>query len=217
MTESTQDQDLLEELGDARMAEALAPTLRLLERPTELLLFVGASCPRCPHMLRSAATVALASDKVVLDVVEASSAPELLQRYEVAAVPTTVVDDELIMAGIVAPDELAMRLVERQGPEQARVVFTGLVNGGHVEPAAERLADGRATEVFLSLWAEADAEKRLTLMRVAQASELYNPFGLEPVVEGLEQGLEPGGPLAEDEDRRLDTLELLERLADDED
>ena len=207
---------MLEGLADPEAARSLAPTLELLERETELLVFVGAMCARCPHMIRSAATLALASDRVVLEVVEVSSEPELASHYEVGAVPTTVVDDEMIMVGVVAPDELALRLVERQGPEQARRIFSGLVAGGHVVAAAERLADGRGTEAFLSLWRAADGEGRLGLMRVAEESLLYNPFGVGPVVEGLEAGLEEGGPLLSDQDLRLDTEELLEKIREDE-
>jgi thiol-disulfide isomerase/thioredoxin len=144
MDESTLDHAALEGLADPEAVRALEPTLTLLEKETELLLFMGAHCAVCPHQLRSLATVALASQNVVLEVVDAAAEPELAARYEVRSVPTTVVDDELIMVGVVQPDEMALRLIERQGPEQAKKVFIGLLNARRVPDAAERVARSTA-------------------------------------------------------------------------
>lgn len=215
MDETTQDIGELEGLADPEVAQALEGTLGALEKETELLLFVGAGCPVCPHMVRSAATVALASPHVVLEVVDAAREPELAAQYEVRSVPTTVVDDELIMMGVVQPGELALRLVERQGPEQAKRVFLSLLNAGGTTDAAERLADGRGTEAFLELWEQADAEQRLTLIRVAEESLLYDPFGLAPLVPALAAALDGDDPVAGDEHHRADTAELLGKTADD--
>lgn len=209
MDETTQDPDTLEGLADLETARALEGTLNALEKETELLLFVSPGCAVCPHQVRSAATVALASPNVVLEVVDAGQAPELAARYEVRSVPTTVVDDELIMVGVVRPDELALRLVERQGPDAAKRVFAALVASGHVTAAAERLADGRGTEAFLELWEKGDAELRPTLLKAAEESLLYDPFGLAPLAEPLVAGLQADGPLAGDDDLRADTATLL--------
>ena len=215
MDDTTQDSVQLEALADPGLAEALAPTLQALEKETELLLFVTPGCAVCPHQLRSAATVALASENVVLEVVDATQEPELAARYEVASVPTTVVDDELIMVGVVRPDELALRLVERQGPDSARRVFAALVAAGHVTPAAERLADGRGLEAFLELWSPDDPDRRQVLLRIAEESLLYDPFGLGPLAGPLLAGLDDG-MLAADDDTRADTAALLGLTGDDE-
>ncbi|NIP80391.1 MAG: hypothetical protein GWM90_14675, partial [Gemmatimonadetes bacterium] len=172
-------------------------------------------CAVCPHQLRSAATVALASPNVVLDVVDATQEPELAARYEVRSVPTTVVDDELIMMGVVAPGELALRLVERQGPDAAERVFRALLDAGHATQVAERLADGRGTAPFLALWAESDAGRRAVLLEVAEESLLYDPFGLVPLVAPLAAALDGDGPIASDEAHRADTAELLGKTGDD--
>jgi hypothetical protein len=143
--------------------------------------------------------------------VDAAADPELSARYEVRSVPTTVVDDELIMVGVVPPDEMALRLVERQGPEPAKRVFAALVASDRVADAAERLADGRGADAFLDMWTAADGAQRLRLMRVAEDSLLYDPTGLDPLVPRLREGLE-----SDDPDRRADTAELLERIEDEE-
>jgi thiol-disulfide isomerase/thioredoxin len=216
MNDATHDIETLDEVGDPELARALEPTLQTLEKETELLLFVSPGCAVCPHQLRSAATVAMASPNVVLEVIDAASEPELAARYEIASVPTTVVDDELIMVGVVRADELALRLVERQGPESARRVFRALAGGGHVTPAAERLADGRGAEAFLELWDEAGTDGRETLLRIAAESLMYDPFGLMPLAAPLVERLEGDGAIASDDDARADTATLLGLTADDE-
>ncbi len=215
MDESTLDQEALEGLANPEHVRALEGTLKLLEKDTEILLFMGAGCAVCPHQLRSLATLALASPHIVLDVVDAALEPELAARYEVRSVPTTVVDDELIMVGVVQPDEMALRLVERQGPEQAKRVFIGLLNARRVSDAAERLADGRAGDAFVDLWEESGPEHRLRLMEVAEESLLYDPMGMAPLLPRLIAGLDDDSPLADDDDRRADTAELLGRIGDD--
>ncbi len=215
MDESTLDHQALEGLADPERVRALEGTLKLLEKETEILLFMGANCAVCPHQLRSLATVALASPNVVLDVVDAAQEPELAARYEVRSVPTTVVDDELIMVGVVQPDEMALRLIERQGPEPAKKVFIALLNARRVSDAAERVADGRAGNAFVDLWEESGPEHRLRLMEVAEESLLYDPMGMAPLLPRLTAGLDDDSPLAADDDRRADTAELLGRIGDD--
>lgn len=220
MDDSTLDLETLEALTDPEQVRALVTPLARLEKDTDLLLFMSPGCAVCPHQLRSVATVMLASPRVGLEVVDPTLEPELAARYEVHAVPTTVVDDELVMVGVVPPAELARRLVERQGSDAAGAVFRGLVDDGRITDAAERLADGRGAEVFAALWREADRGRRATLMRIAEESLLYDPFGLAPLVPALVAGLDDppgsgdGGDHARD-DWRADTATLLGHTGDD--
>lgn len=209
-----QDIDVLGDLANPEEVRALQPTMETLEKETDLLLFVGPGCPVCPHQLRSVATVALASDRVGLEIVDASQEPELAAQYQIRAVPTTVVDDELIMVGVVPAAELARRLIERQGPEAGKMVFKGLVEAGRHADAAERLADGRGTAGFLELWSTSTMEGRMGLLLVAEEALLYDPEGqgLADLVPHLVAGLEGDGALAADDARRGDTADLLGRI-----
>jgi thiol-disulfide isomerase/thioredoxin len=214
MDTHTQEIDTLSELADPEEVRALEPTLAPLEKDTELLLFVTPGCPVCPHQLRSVATVALASDRIAFEIVDATREPDLAAQYQVSAVPTTVVDDELIMVGVVPAPELARRLIERQSPDSEKMVSTSLVEAGHHADAAERLADGRGTAGFLEMWVNSTMEGRMALLLVAEEALLYNPFGLADLVPALIAGLEGAGPLATDNSRRGDTADLLGRIGD---
>ena len=230
--------EALEGLTDPDQVEAVTPFLEALNADTELVVFVRPGCAVCPHQVKSAATVALASPRVTLEIVDAMQEPELASQYEIRSVPTTVVDDELIMGGVVGASELAMRLVERQGPEEAKRVFTWLVANGHQTAAAERLADGRGTGAFVGLWTGASHEGRAALLAMAEESLLYDPWGMNDLVPDIVAVLDIDPPETPDEsapapdrgeDWREDVAKLLgvighpdgrptlERLAEDPD
>jgi hypothetical protein len=124
----------------------------------------------------------------------------------------TVVDDELVMVGVVPAGELAWRLLEREGPEAERVVFTALVESGRISDAAERLSDGRATKVFLDLWSGSTLESRMGLFLVAEEALQWNPDALQDLAPLLIEGLEGDGPLSQDPTRVGDTADLLGQI-----
>jgi len=212
MDDSTVGLEALKELTNPAEVEAVAPTLEKLTKDTELLLFISQGCPTCPHQVRSVATLALASPRVSVEIVDVTIERELAAQYEVNAVPTTVVDDELIMVGVIPSTDLAWRLLEREGPEAEKVVFAALVESGRIQDAAERLADGRAVPAFLDLWSRSTLESRMGLFLVAEEALLWNPDGLHALVRPLIQALEGEGPLAEDPSRTGDTADLLGQI-----
>jgi len=158
------------------------------------------------------ATLALASPKVSVEIVDAQQEAELSAQYEISSVPTTIVDDELVMVGVIPAGELAWRLLEREGPEAEKVVFTALVASGRVADAAERLSDGRATNVFLDMWSQSTMESRLGLFLVAEEALQWNPDALEDLGALLIEGLQGDGPLSKDPSRVGDTADLLGQI-----
>jgi len=206
------DIEALRGLTNPAEVEAVAPTLEKLTKDAELLLFIGQGCPVCPHQVRAVATLALASPKISIEIVDVAMEPELAAHYEVTAVPTTVVEDELIMVGVVPAGELAWRLLEREGPEAERMVFAALVQSGRIQDASERLSDGRATEGFMELWSQSTMESRMGLFLVAEEALTWNPESLDALVPLLIQGLEEEGPLSQDPSRKGDTADLLGQI-----
>jgi hypothetical protein len=212
MDEPNLDLEALEGLTNPAEVEAVAQTLEKLTNDTDLLLFIGPGCPVCPHQIRSVATLALASPRISVEIVDVTMERELAAQYEITAVPTTVVDDELIMVGVVPASELAWRLLEREGPEAEKMVFAALVESGRIADAAERLTDGRATDAFLELWSGSTMESRMGLFLVAEEALQWNPDSLLDLAPRLIQGLEGEGPLTQDPSRKGDTADLLGQI-----
>lgn len=215
MDEPILDLEALQALTSPEEVARVQSLMDRMERDTDLMLFVEPGCQACPHQVRAVATVALASAHVGLEIVDVSLEPELAAQYEIRAVPTTVVDDELVMVGVIPAPELAWRLVERQGPEAEKMVFGALVGSGRHADAAERLADGRAADAFLELWGANGLEGRLALLHVVEQALLLDPALLEDLeprlLTALEDELRSQDP--DVADRAEDAAEALRELA----
>ena len=112
----------------------------------------------------------------------------------------------------IPPWDLALRVLEREGPEAEKVVFAALVASERLSDAAERLSDGRATKAFIELWSQSTFESRLGLFLVAEEALEWNPDALDGLAPLLIEGLEGDGPLAQDPTRRGDTADLLGQI-----
>ncbi len=96
--------DFIETIIDAsRGAVDLKPetvkVLRKVKSPVWVQVFVTPTCPYSPALARNAHRLGLQNPKVKADVVEVGEFPQLMQRYGIRAVPTTVIDDKVIIPG----------------------------------------------------------------------------------------------------------------------
>jgi glutaredoxin len=98
--------------GTNYLSAKIRKRLRKLKDDVRIQVFVTPACPHCSQMARLAYQVALESPRISTEVIEASEFPELSQRYQVRAVPTTVIDDKMSFAGSV-PEDLLVDTIER--------------------------------------------------------------------------------------------------------
>jgi len=116
-------------LEDIRMASAgtadLSPrtveALSRLESPLHLQVFVTPTCPYCPRAVLLAHKMAMVSELVTADAVDASEFPELAERYHVHGVPRTVANEIVHVEGAVPEAMLMQELADLiGGKEQVR-------------------------------------------------------------------------------------------------
>lgn len=79
--------------------------------PLHLQVFVTPTCPHCPRAVHLAHQLALESDLVRADMVEATEFPDLSQKYQVMGVPRTVINDSAYIEGA-APEAMLMNKLE---------------------------------------------------------------------------------------------------------
>ncbi len=90
---STFINDLL--LVSGRDSGLMADTRKFLadlKKPIHLQVFVTPTCPYCPQAVILAHRMALESENVTADMVEASEFPELAERFAVSGVPQTTIN-----------------------------------------------------------------------------------------------------------------------------
>jgi glutaredoxin-like protein len=91
---------------DPELDERVREKLEGLSEPVHLQVFVTPTCPYCPASVVAAHKLAMASDMVTGDMVEATEFPELSQRHMVMSVPRTIVNDGEGIDGAVPEDHL---------------------------------------------------------------------------------------------------------------
>lgn len=87
--------------GESRLSPKTKAALEKLEQPLHFQVFVTPTCPYCPSAVRLAHQMALESDLVRADMIEATEFPELAEKYQVMGVPRVVINDARYFEGAV--------------------------------------------------------------------------------------------------------------------
>ena len=93
--------------GTADLSPGTREALEHLSAPLHLQVFVTPMCPYCPRAVLLAHKMAVASDWVTADAVDATAFPELAERYHVHGVPRTVANETVHVEGAV-PEAMLM-------------------------------------------------------------------------------------------------------------
>jgi glutaredoxin-like protein len=78
-----------------------------LEQPVHIQVYVTPTCPYCPRAVVLGFNLAVASDKVRAEMVEATEFPHLAQRYHVMGVPRSVINEDYHIEGA-APEPMVL-------------------------------------------------------------------------------------------------------------
>jgi glutaredoxin-like protein len=97
---------------DSGLDDATKSYVQGLESPLHMQVFVTPTCPYCPQAVRLAHMMAMESDMVVGDMVEATEFPHLSQKYQVMGVPRTVINEDTHVEGAVPVPMLVDKVKE---------------------------------------------------------------------------------------------------------
>jgi glutaredoxin-like protein len=83
-----------------------------LTEPVHFQVFVTPTCPYCPQAVRLAHKLAIESDLIRADMVEAIEFPQLSNKYHVHGVPRTVINETVHQEGAAPEPMLLAKLLE---------------------------------------------------------------------------------------------------------
>lgn len=111
---------LIEDILDVSKGESgLQPKTKKavaeLTDPVHIQVFVTPTCPYCPQAVRLAHKLAIESDRIRADMIEAIEFPHLANKYGVYGVPRTVINDQVHQEGAVPESVLLSKLLEAVG------------------------------------------------------------------------------------------------------
>ncbi|HEX9908739.1 MAG TPA: thioredoxin family protein [Thermoplasmata archaeon] len=90
--------------GESGLTPKTKDALKLLGQSVHIQVFVTPTCPYCPAAVRLAHKLAIESDMIWADMVEAIEFVPLAQKYGVMGVPKIIINEKSEIAGFVPED-----------------------------------------------------------------------------------------------------------------
>jgi glutaredoxin-like protein len=94
----------------SRLTPKTKEVVKKIDRPIHIQVFVTPSCPYCPRVVRLAHQFAIENTLITGDMIEALEFQELSNRYNVLAVPKTIINDQIFFEGAI-PETLFLQQV----------------------------------------------------------------------------------------------------------
>ncbi|HAM44248.1 MAG TPA: glutaredoxin [Propionibacteriaceae bacterium] len=107
--------------GDSGLSAETKAAVAGVTAPVHIQVFVTPTCPYCPGAVLLAHKLAMESDKILGDMVEATEFPHLAQKYNVMGVPRSVINEKTHIEGAVPEAMLIAQLMESLGAETPMV------------------------------------------------------------------------------------------------
>lgn len=107
--------------GDSGLSAETKAAVAGITAPVHIQVFVTPTCPYCPGAVLLAHKLAMESDKILGDMVEATEFPHLAQKYNVMGVPRSVINEKTHIEGAVPEALLIAQLMESLGAETPMV------------------------------------------------------------------------------------------------
>ena len=98
--------------GHVLFSEESVKSLRKLKQDIRVRVFITPTCPYSPGMARAAFQLTLINPHVKAEVIEVTEFPELAQRYDVTAVPMTIIEDRIAVPGAVPEKALVEQVLK---------------------------------------------------------------------------------------------------------
>ncbi len=109
---SLMDDILTVSKGESGLAAATKAAVAKITKPIHIQVYVTPTCPYCPRAVVLAHRLALESDWITADMVEATEFPHLANKYEVYGVPRTVINETIHIEGAVPEPMLVNELMK---------------------------------------------------------------------------------------------------------
>jgi len=98
--------------GESGLSDETKSYVAALTQPLHLQVFITPTCPYCPRAVFLAHQLAMESDLIRGDMVEAIEFPHLSNKYQVQGVPRTVINESFHLEGAAPEQMLVSKLKE---------------------------------------------------------------------------------------------------------
>ncbi|NPA58265.1 MAG: glutaredoxin [Aquificae bacterium] len=97
--------------GEHGLSDRTVRFLEEIDKPVDIKVFITKSCGWCPPMMLKLFGFALASSHITATAIDSFAFPELANRYKVATVPKTVINDKVEIIGYREENEILGHII----------------------------------------------------------------------------------------------------------
>ncbi len=101
-------------VADSGLSDKSRAALETITRPVHVQVFVTLTCPYCASAASFGHKLAYENDMIAAHVINAQEFPQLAQRYNVFAVPKTVINETIQFEGALQEDNFIAKVLESQ-------------------------------------------------------------------------------------------------------
>ncbi len=98
--------------GRHELSDDTVAKIKALDRPVHIQVFVTPTCPYCTKSVMLAHRLAYMSKQITSDMVEAIEFPHLSQKYNVAGVPRSVINEKDFIEGAVPEKAYVQKILD---------------------------------------------------------------------------------------------------------
>lgn len=109
-------------VGREWFPENIRATLKLLEHPVPIRVFVETDCPQCRPMAETAIGLGFESDFIATEIISAGDFPDLIKKHDVRTLPLILFGENIRREGHVSESDFLELIFQAEGlkPVQAR-------------------------------------------------------------------------------------------------
>lgn len=156
--------------------------------PVEIRLYIAPGCPFCPQALRKWVSLARASDKLRMQVIDGALFPEAAREENIQAVPTLILDDHLRWSGRIPTIDVLEQIATRDPGRLSADALDGIIKDGQAEQVARAMiANGSLFPAIIELLSHSKWPVRLGAMVVMETIAATDPQLAAQVVPLLRQ------------------------------
>ncbi|HTY75299.1 MAG TPA: thioredoxin family protein [Candidatus Nanoarchaeia archaeon] len=97
--------------GSTDLSDKTKEIIRDIKMPVHIQVFVTLTCPHCPSAAAIAHKLAVESDMIRADVIDAQEFPDLAQKYSVIGVPKIIINEKTEFVGAFNEDLFAEQVL----------------------------------------------------------------------------------------------------------
>lgn len=106
--------------GNSGLLPSTHERLQQLTQPIRIQVFVTLTCPYCAPQVHLAHRLAYASELITAEMIDSAEFPDLAHRFNVMAVPKTVINEQHQLEGAMTEEALVNVLLALQSPDKPK-------------------------------------------------------------------------------------------------